>query len=506
MQHLYVIYTIFLLLKRVVFYMNMKKNYRNTILTVVLISFCLLSAINLTSSINIDKDINTYNDEVVVSDFTTEEIKISDPELIDTSKMNMNFESLVFEIFGYSLIADDPNPIDSDEFGQITLIQGENQKNSLNIELKLESRDYSFSDICVKGESYIDLYNNQIYTYNIENPRLGFFMDINIFPKLTKISLAFDGGDRQLCYEGLLNKGFSTYNAYLTSEISAYSVESKDACLNPKSDLPFIEQKEEMMSDHLSNVEIISNLDGINQSQPKSASITTTKYGLVHNVCFYQEGLGYITEDSYDIKSEMLSYTQIQYVIERNEPSESQVKSDLQYYNKDYVDFGHNRGYMRNVLAYTIYAHGFITGSDWQIGDKWHPWIRLTGGEVEDLWYYDTAGYYEIDVHPWDMIILAKSCWGLWNYAMAEAFVDYGADAFCGVRVPDLASSTMDLKLSVTGYRGFWGSLCRNNYNVRTSSQHLVANRNHLMIPGGWAPWVYGDHFRVYGNQYATLA
>jgi len=54
---------------------------------------------------------------------------------------------------------------------------------------------------------------------------------------------------------------------------------------------------------------------------------------------------------------------------------------------------------------------------------------------------YDTVGYTEIDVHPTDMIILAKSCWGMIDLAMAKAFVDYGATAYCGVKVRDWASS-----------------------------------------------------------------
>jgi len=486
---------------------------KKTIVTLIIVSFCLFSALISTQSIDINKDINIYNEEVVIGDLTSEEIKISEPELLDTALMNMNFESLASQIFGYSLIADDPNPIDSDEFGQLTLIQEENQKNLvdqkdlLNLELNLESGDYFFYDVLVTGELYTDLKNNQIYIYDIDNPRLGFFMNIFIYPKLTEISLAFDGGDRQLCYEGLINEGFSTYNAYLTSEITAYSVESNDACLTPISEISFIEQKQEKLSEQLNNVKIVSNLENNDQSNPKSAAIATAKYGIVHNIAFYgQEGFEYITEDDDDdIAKEMLT-TQITVVVERNEPSESDIESDLQYYNKDYVDPIMNTGFRRNVFAYHLSAHGRNGSTSWMLENIFH-W--LTANEVEDLWYSDIDGDYYIDVYPSDMIILAATCHGMdedeEENDMAHAFVDDGATAFCGTNDIYLTCYYIDLAyMSATLKTGFWGSLCGGNNDVEQASRDLIRNHNNVKDPE-YLYWYYNTHFFVLGTPSATL-
>jgi len=488
----------------------MKKTYRISILTIVLISVCLFPTLNSVQSSYTNQDINIYDEAVVVDqDFSEEEIKISEPELIDTTYLNRDFKSLGFDIFGYSLKVEALNPIDSDEFGEIIIFREENKKNFLNIELKLESGDYSFSDIRVKGESYVDLDKNQLYRYNIENPILGFFMDIDIYPKITKISLAFDGGDQQLCYEGFINEGFSTYNAYLTSEISAYSVESKEACLSPKSDLSFIDQKEKMMSDNLNKLEIASNPDSADQ--PKSAGIITTKYGMVHNVCFYQDdedGTDYISEGPtafypyYEIKDGMLESPSIQYVIERNEPTETTIKSDLQYYNKDYYSTSYNTGYKRNVLAYTIYAHG-----PWPSGGyyKMNEFLgRLSGYEISNLWYTKWQGEYYEDVRPTNMIILSKSCFNGIS-GMADAFLNSGASTYCGPApfYTDRPGTYMDLYYNPQRSKwGFWGSLCNQGSTVQVAVENLIYFHN--LIPE-YTPWTLGVSYKLYGSGSTTL-
>ncbi|MHA1673635.1 MAG: hypothetical protein ACTSYI_08395 [Promethearchaeota archaeon] len=160
---------------------------------------------------------------------------------------------------------------------------------------------------------------------------------------------------------------------------------------------------------------------------PKSA-YSYTKWGIVHNVAFGQYAIWPSEYMSWieNIENYMDDCSQLTgaYTFTRVDPYESQVKSDLQYYNKDY-----ELSYFRDILLYTIYAHGAMLSTTWGMrpADPYDQPI-LTAAEVEDLWY--DSGYYHVS--PNDMIVLARSCWGMVNTNMADAFVDYGATAFIG--------------------------------------------------------------------------
>ena len=149
--------------------------------------------------------------------------------------------------------------------------------------------------------------------------------------------------------------------------------------------------------------------------------------------------------------------------------------------------------YIRNVIAYQEISHG---GPEWEIsgGAKIYP------DEIISLWYYyyNPSTQVEIDVHPWDMILIVDACYSYCfppngeNPTMGYAFVDYGADAFVGsdFRVPEDTEDEM---------RAFWYELCQNDNTVRDATISLCAAYG---FP--WAPWD-GDYWRIYGDQYATL-
>ncbi|MHA1648409.1 MAG: hypothetical protein ACTSVL_12640 [Promethearchaeota archaeon] len=349
----------------------------------------------------------------------------------------------------------------------------------------------------------MDQDNHHMYTYDIEQPTSGFFMSMDIYSNITKIDLAFDGGDRQLCYKGYINRGYSSLNLYFTRGLNSYSVHGYDECAPPQSKLSFEDDRQQMMNKAVNNLHIFKN-DQLNKStQPKSASITTYKYGLVHNVAF--PGTTWITDDSHfdGIPYQMEHYSQISEVIARETTAESQIKSDLQFYNKDFIIYG--SGYIRNVLAYTIYAHGLPKSTSWEIPNIFH---KLKPSEIENLWYNTQNGNTIEYVHPENMIILAKSCWGMCNNDMAKAFIDYGASAFAGAYYKDYCYQYADLSLlGNTNKRGFWGSLCYGNKDVETASKNLITNMNWLYHEQQYEfPWIYGENFLVYGNKDATLA
>ncbi len=177
-------------------------------------------------------------------------------------------------------------------------------------------------------------------------------------------------------------------------------------------------------------------------------------------------------------------------------PSESVIKSDLQFYNKDSVDASGN-GVVRDVLAYTIKTHGGpdldIYVPHWLFGQTLEG--TLTASEVSALWYHyvNMQDFSEIDVYAWNCIIIVDTCYG-YSYngnspTMAESFVDDGnAAAFIGSTI-STTSSTDDYM------RAFWFDLCQDNHHVRSATIDLCNNYGNN--------WNIGDEWKIYGNQYS---
>ncbi|MBN2156052.1 MAG: hypothetical protein JW776_08415 [Candidatus Lokiarchaeota archaeon] len=90
----------------------------------------------------------------------------------------------------------------------------------------------------------------------------------------------------------------------------------------------------------------------------------------------------------------MVPYSAIDYDIYRYKPTEREVKSDLQYYNKDsYSDVG----YAHDILAYAMVTHNpDPSDHDWKFWD-YSGFVQevvseLTYSEIENYWYKDTSG------------------------------------------------------------------------------------------------------------------
>lgn len=383
---------------------------------------------------------------------------------------------LEVEIFGYRIISEAVIPIEYDQNGLLFLKKV--KSGDFNILLSLEFGDFIFKDISIRGSIIFDSALNYILIYNFDVPKKGFFMNLLFFKNKIQIDIAFDGGACQLCYAGVFYKGYRDITPLYPHDFEPdlFHTDTKEIW-----DMPPNMLKDQLIQNQKENV-IVNNQKYLDEITILGFSYT--KYGVVHEA--YEFYLTY-PEDLPDDYWE--PYTSINIGIYRYLPSEAQIKSDLQYYNRDYW-----RGlncYMRDILAYHEISHG---GPSWYI----YGGNTITPNEIEQLWYhyYNPSTGVEIDVYPWDTILIVDACFSYYdpssgtNPTMARAFVDYGAKAFVGstILVPADSDDFM---------RAFWYDLCQNNYNVRTATITLCDTWGH--------GWNLGDEWRIYGNQYATL-
>ncbi|MHA1646693.1 MAG: hypothetical protein ACTSVL_03885 [Promethearchaeota archaeon] len=273
--------------------------------------------------------------------------------------------------------------------------------------------------------------------------------------------------------------GNSLFNV-LSSRVNSYSVHGYDECAPPQSKLSFEDDRRQIMNNAIKNVKIIKREQPKNFTQPKNAGITIYKYGIIHNVAFGPNDHTWLSNKYFrwifDIKGIMENCDQIYDVFYRDDPSESLIKSDLQYYNKDIITNGH--GTIKDILFYTIYAHGINTNTWWTM-EGYHKFLEPR--EIRQLWYHSSSMGTEIDVNADSMIILAKSCWGLGviTHTMANAFVVYGgAKAFVGNKREDRASQFMDI--GDINDPGFWRTLCIEGGTLEEARNNLVDHYNQI--------------------------
>lgn len=155
---------------------------------------------------------------------------------------------------------------------------------------------------------------------------------------------------------------------------------------------------------------------------------------------------------------------------------------------------------MRDIKAYTIYAHGIDIGTtNWKMENSG----KITPNEIKGLWYYQyTSGVSIVDVHPNDMIIYACVCYGYSDSPsgtpyMAKAFVDYGALAFMGATVLIPVKRNDDFTVH------FWWFLCQGDHSVYEATLTYISFHNRYIeeyLPDMQVDWVYGTHIKIYGN------
>lgn len=326
-------------------------------------------------------------------------------------------------------------------------------------------------------------------------------MNVYFYSNFIWIDVAFDGGDCQLCYEGIYNQGHNNISSFIPDFFESDRMYED---LNRISELSPQDLRDQLLHAQKTNI-IISNENYLKDTSSSingiegSRSISVTNYGISHECNEF--GVTY-PEDLPDYYWEPQSCIDIAF--HRYLPSEAIVKSDLQFYNKDYVDMvpPYGNGYIRNIRAYSMGTHG---GPHWETYKKvwlwWPPgweyvWVSdINPNEISALWYTDFARGYEINVYPLYTIIMSDSCFGYYqppsdDPTMAKAFVNYGANVFVGATINTDPYSD-DYMLA------FWHDLCQDDETVETSTITLCETHGN--------GWDLGDEWRIYGDEDAVL-
>lgn len=467
----------------------MKKIKKSAILILSIITIVLLC-----SSISIIRNFGEYdtkNLKILTSNSSLTTLEQSIWNSIEQSQLDTL--ELNIEINGYRVIATEINPIDYDENGQLFFVK--NNEGFINLELTLEFGDYEFDNIPVRGNLVIDSNGNYFVSYNIDDPKKGFFMDLFFFSNSIQLDFAFIDGESQFCYDGIYNRGYDEMTPLYPQTfepdqiVEALSTSSNSFTNNPLS-------RNQNANIIIYNQEF---LEDSSDSNYGTLGITITKYGVVHEC--YDYLLDYPPELPDDYWE---PYTTIDIGIHRLNPSEAQVKSDLQMYNMDIFTGSHM--IVKDMLAYNMVTHG---GPYWEVwGWVWVTWwwigwweyrhvSTIYPSEIEALWYhyYNPSTGEEFDVYPYDTLLFSDSSFSYFkppstDPTMAKAFVDYGASAFVG-------STTSHTRFSDDFMRIFWYQICQNNSNV----EYAV-----IKFCDWWGhDWDLGDEWRIYGYQYATL-
>ena len=314
------------------------------------------------------------------------------------------FEILEIPLFGYQLIAINANPIDRDE--EALLIFSQQHQGFVDVYIHTKFGRFSYTKVLVEGEFITESTGKSLFRYEVEDFLKGFFMELFIMEDKSWVNLAFDGGDSQICFDGVLDWGYSQYYPFLVDNLE---IKDLDCYFYPS--LQFSSQELKQFLRNKQGIDLFIERSGdFNSMEQSLLSINQYKYGVSH------EGWGFDLAYPAELPDDYWEpYTCIDIGIYRYLPSESQIKSDLQYYNKDRIR--NERGYIRDILAYNMVCHG---GPEWYIntGDG-----IVYPEEVEDLWYY----YYnlwtneEVDVPD----VRRLFYWGNWSFRFPrQPFLD----------------------------------------------------------------------------------
>lgn len=387
-------------------------------------------------------------------------------------------------IFGYKLDLNLKNPIERDDYATLKIYQ--NTEKSLDIEINTKFGKFRYDNLILETELLDNSIESPIKRFEVESIFNGFFMEFVIVNNIVYANIAFEENECQLSFDGIMYGNF----------LEIHNNSKGDSLLPSSEQLNTIELMKQYLKENQEKGLLIymnPSLLHENSEESKTSRLTRgisfTKYGVAHDL--------YDLDDDHSLDNPSYlrklpddywePYSSIDIGIWRFMPSESQIKSDLQYYNKDYIQNGH--GYIRNILAYNVLTddYPFFTnpeGPDWEVY-QWQSWFwiwdqKIVGlvrsNEISGLWYhsYNPSTGVVIDVYPWNSLIFAHTCHG-WSDGlgdprgptMAHAFCDYGAGAFVGSHEPTYAWCENTLPDIARIY--FWNSLCQQNENVGTA-------------------------------------
>lgn len=404
-------------------------------------------------------------------------------------------------IFGYKLDINLKNSIERDDLATLKIYQ-HNEK-SLDIEINTKFGNFRYDNLILNEELLDNSIESPIKRFEVESIFDGFFMEFVITNNTVYVNIAFEENECQLSFDGIMYGNFLEISNYNKEDTLLPSSEQLNTIELMKQ---YLKEKQEKGLIIYKNPSLLQENSEVSKTSSLTKGISYTKYGVAHDLYDLDDDHG-IDNPSYLRKLPDYywePYSSIDIGIWRYMPSESQVKSDLQYYNKDYIQNG--QGYIRDLLAYNVLTedvaiYGKDFGPDWEVY-QWQPFLwwwsqNLVGvilpSEVRALWYYsyNPSTGVEIDVHPWNSLIFAHTCDG-WSYelsdprgpTMAHAFCDYGAGAFVGSHTvtyafyenlwPDPARTE------------FWNALCQENKNVGTALNDYCA----------YLTWAFGYDMR----------
>jgi len=473
----------------------MKKKYK--VFLMIGFFFIILAVFPTQSVTNLEnRDKNSLSSSNNHSELPTETSDISTNPFKQQIFKEIDLE---LDIFGYKVCPTDEIPIERDETGIIYLKQ--NKINTINVQLNLAFGNFNFKSVPVKKEIIFDPVEEYLIRYEIEDPIQNFFMQICCKLDYTWFNLAFDNGDYQFNYDGILVQGVDDFGLYVDINPLIYNT---DGIFLPNDNIGINQLKQciefwQQNSLQIDNKRYLERIDSVS-----SRGFSFTEYGLVHeNWCKQLNWEGWI-QHAAQLPSYWITHTSVDIGVRRYHGTIAQVKSDLQYYNRDYYDGGAG-GYIRDTLIYEMICHGGTQyGHDyWDIyvwnGENYENEGEIVWDEIHDLWghYYNPTTGEIIDIYPTDTIVFADLCYGYCDYDehMVWYWIDDGAECFVG--------ATISIPLYEYGDRvndryvwAFWEELCENGGTIRSATIALCEEYGH--------GWNLGIEWRIKGNQYAT--
>ncbi|MCF2141310.1 MAG: hypothetical protein K9W44_14725 [Candidatus Lokiarchaeota archaeon] len=436
---------------------------------------------------------------------------------LKTNGINVENSTLLNgNLIGYRLNLNDEQPMKIDSEASFNIILDNFQEKKVWIFFYSRFGDFIFDNFELSIKNY--LYQGKIQKFDlyIENSSMGFFAEIHHQANYLRIDFAFEKNESQFSFMGLSQsnnlEGFCSIFNQLSPNKEQVLCKKKSINL----DLNQIKLLSKKESENFINSINFHRFNDLNhdlskggntqliKQKPRVSGYTITKDMIIHQ----SGGTAEIVNDDFPIN--IVNYMEsnpnvdIEVGIARIGPSESQIKSDLQYYNKD-TEYCYSIRSIRDIVAYEWFGHGG-SNREWIIQQEtydynigWYEWQevgRIYPSEITSLWGDSSSGNYNYHVFMDNAIILTFACqnWGTTlstNPIMGSAFVDDGyASSWVGF--------TIDLPQDITDdcSEAFWYEFCSIGKNVEDATIALCDISTIFS---------YGVNCGIYGSISQTL-
>ncbi|WP_457557140.1 hypothetical protein, partial [Candidatus Harpocratesius sp.] len=289
---------------------------------------------------------------------------------LKTNGINMENTTLLNgNLIGYRLNFENKQPMKIDKTASFNLILDNFQEKKVKIMFYSQFGNFKFDNFEISISNYLYQEKIQKFDLYLENSSIGFFVEIHHQANYLRIDFAFEKNESQFSFMGL----FQSNNLEGIHSIFNQLTPNKEQVLcNKKSinldlnQIKLLSKKESENFINSINFHRFNYIDDnfsksrisqlINQ-KPEVSGYSVTKYMIIH-----QSG-GTAGIGNYDFPIDIVNYMEsnpnvnIDVGIARIGPSESQIKSDLQYYNKD-TEYYYSIRSIRDIVAYEWFGHG----------------------------------------------------------------------------------------------------------------------------------------------------